>query len=426
MVVEWTVGPADEPTLETLVVAVHTNLRRPAVRTAGKDEGGSLPATSVHDSGSGHNGFVTDDTENNTTTPIQADGLDPDAVKMFGLKVWTYRMGEVVSMMIHLGDRLGLYAALQEAGPVGSAQLATATGLDQRFLHEWLMGQASAGLIDLHDDGRFELNPVQAALLADEEGSVDFAAGSFQGGYPPALLDRIIESFRTGVGLTYEEQGPEAAAGLARMTAPRSRHSLSTSVVPGIEGLLEMLESGVKVVEIGCGAGVALSVLARSFPASRFVGIDPSPSAIALAAESARSDGIDNVEFIEGFAADVEPSGNVGLIMAFDCLHDMPHPQEAAGAAWRALADDGVFLVKEIRSTGDFSRDRRNPLLPMLYGFSISSCLQSALSEPGGMGLGTLGLHPDRISALMTDAGFSSCRMHDFGDPSNLYYEIRK
>jgi len=367
---------------------------------------------------------VTDSSSHTATDP--GVELDPDELKMFGFKVWTFRMGEAVSMMIHIGDRLGLYAAMQGAGSVTAIELAEATDLNDRFLDEWLMGQASAGLVERNDEGRFELTPIQAAVLADEAGSVDFAAGSFQGGYGPELIDRILGSFRTGLGLTYEEQGPEAAAGLARMTAPRSRHSLASTVIPGINGLQAALENGTKVVEIGCGAGVALRVLAQTFPNSRFVGIDPSGSAIALANDAARDAAVANLEFVEGFAIDVEPSSDAGLIMAFDCLHDMPRPDEAATAVHNGLADDGVFLVKEIRSTGNFKRDMHNPLLPMFYGFSIASCLQSAMSEPDAMGLGTLGLHPESLGELMTAAGFSMCEKHDFGDPANLYYEIRK
>ncbi len=361
------------------------------------------------------------------TAESSSDGeLDADELKKFGFRVWSYRMGEVVATTIHLGDRLGLYGAMQNAGPVTAEELAQTTDLHARFVHEWLMGQAAARLIDRHDDGRFELSPVQAALLADEHGSVHFAAGSFQGGHSPELIDRMVESFRTGQGITYEDQGPAAAAGLARMTAPRSRHHLTSTVIPSIDGLADALESGTKVIEIGCGGGVALRVLAETYPNSTFIGVDPSAAALEIARAQAESDGLTNITFVEGFAADLEADGDAGLVIAFDCLHDMPRPDEATAAAHGALADDGVLLVKEIRSSGDFQRDARNPLLAMFYGFSITSCLQSAMSEPDGMGLGTLGLHPEAIAALTAEAGFTTCQMHDLEDPANLYYEIRK
>ncbi|MDH4365775.1 MAG: hypothetical protein OEY70_16995, partial [Acidimicrobiia bacterium] len=106
-------------------------------------------------------------------------------------------------------------------------------------------------------------------------------------------------------------------------------------------------------------------------------------------------------------------------------LHDMPRPDRAAAAIRRAIQPDGTWLIKDIRSSGSFEKDRRNPMLAMFYGFSVASCLQSALSEPGGLGLGTLGLHPERAEQLVRDAGFGSFTTHDFNDAANLYYEAR-
>jgi hypothetical protein len=106
-------------------------------------------------------------------------------------------------------------------------------------------------------------------------------------------------------------------------------------------------------------------------------------------------------------------------------MHDMAFPDRTAEAIRGAIADDGTWLLKDIRSTGDFDKDMRNPLLAMFYGFSIASCLQSAMSEPGGMGLGTLGLHPDAARSLTEAAGFARFDTHDLDDAANLYYEVR-
>ena len=354
--------------------------------------------------------------------------LDPKALKRFAFKVWSYKMGEMVSLMIHLGDRLGLYRALDGTGPITAAELADRTGLNVRLVEEWLLGQAAAELVDRHDDGRFELDALGAALLADEEGSVDFAAGAFQGGTEPEIVESLARSFETGIGITYEQQGAVATAGLVRMNTPRFRQALVSEVLPSIDGLSERLTAGTTVVEIGCGGGVALALMAEAFPASTFVGIDPSPTAIGLAREQAAADRLDNIEFVEGVATDIDQVAGdepPGVVIAFDCLHDMPRPDQALAAIHGALADDGVLLVKEIRCTGDFDQDRRNPLLALQYGFSVVSCLQSSLSEPGGLGLGTVGLHHDRLTELASAAGFGSVIQHDLGEPNNLYYEIR-
>lgn len=363
-----------------------------------------------------------------TTKPTDAsaeDALDDKALKMFGFKVWTYRMGEQVSLMIHLGDRLGIYKSMTGQGPLGSDDVASMTGLHERFVREWLMGQAAAGLITRHDDGSFQLTPEQAAVLADEENSLSFAAGAFRGGTDPAVLDLMAEAFRTGKGLSYEQQGPTAAAGLARMTGPWSRLALTSIILPALDGVTAKLSAGATVVDIGCGGGVTLATLAAAYPATTCIGYDPSSAAIDLARRTVAEQGLTNVEFIQAGGEDIPATGDVDLVLTFDCLHDMPFPNRAATAIRQAIADDGTWLIKDIRSTGDFEKDSRNPLLAMFYGFSVASCLQSAMSEPGGLGLGTLGLHPKRAEELTNEAGFTSFATHDLNDAANLYYEVR-
>ncbi len=351
--------------------------------------------------------------------------MDQDAVKQFSFAVWTYKMGEQVSLMIHLGDRLGFYRAMSGAGPVTSAELAATTGTDERFVLEWLLGQAAAKLIDRAEDGTFELTDVQAAVLADEDDSISFAAGAFRGGTDPAGVDALVDAFRTGLGVTYEQQGTAAAAGLARMTGPWSRLALTSVILPALSGVVDKLEAGATVIDVGCGAGVTATTIAEAFPNSRCIGYDPSSVAIELASERAAEAGLTNAEFVSAPADALPPDGTADLVLCFDCLHDMPRPDQSLQAIRAAMAADGTLLIKDIRSTGDFDKDRRNPLLALFYGFSVASCLQSARSEPGGMGLGTLGLYPERMKELVTGAGFGSFVQHDLDDAANLYYEVR-
>lgn len=351
--------------------------------------------------------------------------IDQDAVKMFGFSVWSYKMGEQVSLMIHLGDRLGLYQAMQGRGPVTSDELAADLELNERFVREWLMGQAAARLIDRVDQGVFELTAVQGQVLANEESSIDFAAGAFRGGFSPELLDSIAESFQTGLGITYEQQGPGAAAGLARMTGVRSRLELTTVALPGLDGVVDKLQAGARVLDVGCGAGVTLTRIAEEYPETTCVGYDPSQAAVDLAMERVAEMGLSNVEFVAAGAEDLPANSDFDLVLCFDCLHDMPRPDKAATAIRNTIAEDGTWLIKDIRSSGDFDQDKRNPLLALFYGFSVASCLQSAMSEPDGMGLGTLGLHPEAAAELVRNAGFTRIETHDFNDAANLYYEVR-
>ena len=356
---------------------------------------------------------------------MSSTDVDPDALAKYSFNVWSYKQGEMVSLLIHLGDRLALFGALAGKGPVTSEELAEATGLDERLLREWLLAMGAARILTVTDAMAFELPAEGAAVLADEENSIAFSVGAFRGGVEPGVLDLIAESFETGIGITYQQQGPRAAAGLARMTGPFSRMALTSNILPGLDGVVDKLEAGATVLDVGCGGGVTACIIAETYPNSRVVGYDPSEIAVGNARELAAEKGLDNTEFVCAGAADVPAGSDFDLVITFDCLHDMPRPDQSLAAIRGAIADDGTLLIKDIRSNGDFEKDRRNPLLALFYSFSVTSCLQSAISEPDGLGLGTLGLYPDKAREMTEVAGFTSFHQHDFDDNANLYYEVR-
>lgn len=350
---------------------------------------------------------------------------DPDEVAGFAFRVWSYKQGEMVSLLIHLGDRLGLYRSLDGAGPVTAQNLAEQTGLHPRWLREWLRGNAAAELLASEDGEHFELTPVGAMVLTREDDSLQFAAGAFGPPLDPALVDDLADAFRTGTGLPYDRHGPAGVHQTERMLGPWARLSLVPTIVPMLEGVHDRLTAGALVADVGCGAGVALTTLAEAYPRSTFHGYELSRLAVERARARIAQAGLTNVEIIDRRAEELPVGGDYSLVLTFDCLHDMTRPDAAALAIRRAIAGDGTWLVKEIRCDDDWAGNRRNPMLAMFLGFSIASCMSSALSEPGGAGLGTIGLPPRALEQLARDAGFSRFRVHDFEDPANLYYEIR-
>ncbi|MEM9316298.1 MAG: hypothetical protein AAGA95_16890, partial [Pseudomonadota bacterium] len=168
----------------------------------------------------------------------QAD-IDPEALKRYNFSVWNYKQGEMVSLMIHLGDRLGLYRALAGAGAVTAAELAESTGLKERWLLEWLRGQAAARLLRYEAPDRFELPPEGVAVLADEQDSLHFAAGAFASLMPPETAEKIAEAFQTGIGLSYEQLGPNAAHRTERMLGPWTRQALVPQIIPALDGVAD-------------------------------------------------------------------------------------------------------------------------------------------------------------------------------------------
>ena len=351
--------------------------------------------------------------------------IDPDALKRYSFNVWNFKQGEIVSLMIHIGDRLGLYQSLAGAGPVTAAEFAARTGLQERWLLEWLRGQAAARLLDYHDDDRFELSDEGAAVLADEESSLAFAAGAFAGQTPPETVDKLVDAFRTGIGLSYEELGPNAAHRTERMLGPWTRQELVPNILPALDGVVERLEAGAVGADVGCGGGIALLTLARAFPSSTFHGYDPSQHAIDRCQAKVEEYGANNVQLHVAGGEDLPAEPTFDFLITFDCIHDMTHPADVIARIRRAMKPDGTWLIKDIRSTPDFKQNMRNPMLAMFYGFSVSACMSSALSEPDGAGLGTLGFNPEVAERMVREAGFTRFVAHDFDDPSNLYYEVR-
>ncbi len=363
--------------------------------------------------------------ENTMSQNIQSTQVDPEELKQFSFNVWNFKQGEVVSLMIQIGDRLGLYNALEGAGPVTAADLAERTGLHERWLLEWLKNQAAARLLDYHDGDRFELTSVGAAVLADEENSIAFAAGAFTGATPPDIVDKLVEAFKTGIGVSYQDLGPCAAHRTERMLGPWTKMALVPQIIPALDGVTAKLEAGAIVADVGCGAGVALLAMAEAYPNSEFHGYDPSGHAIERAEESAANRGLTNMKLHHAGGEELPNEPVYDFMITFDCIHDMTRPSEVIASIRRAIKPDGTWLIKDIRSKPGFKDNLKNPMLAMLYGFSVSSCMSAALSEEGGAGLGTLGFNPEVAETMVREAGFARFTMHDFEDPGNLYYEVR-
>ena len=329
-----------------------------------------------------------------------------------------------VAAMIALGLRLGLYRHLAGAGAVTSSDLAQATGLHERWLREWLRGQAAAGVLEYGDD-RFELSSEVATLLADED-SMMYLGGNF-GALPfrMRMVEELPEAFRTGVGFSWDDRGPEGASFTELLFRNWYRQVLVPAALPRVDGIVQRLTAGAKAADIGCGAGLAILEMARAFPASQFHGYDISAHALARAAEHRAAAGVTNVTFHNAATNPLPGDASVDLITTFDCLHDMTHPDTAASAIRAAIKPDGVWFIADINGAPTFEEQLASAQTPMLYAMSVLSCMSSSLSEPGGAGLGTLGLPEPAMRQLVEAAGFTRFRRIDLPHPINAFYEAR-
>jgi 2-polyprenyl-3-methyl-5-hydroxy-6-metoxy-1,4-benzoquinol methylase len=351
--------------------------------------------------------------------------LDPAKVDEMTDRTMGYLSGAAISALVYLGDQLGLYRALHEAGRVTSAELAARAGLHERWVREWLHGQASAGLVRHVGGGRFELTAEQAAVLADE-GSAAFAAGGFALLFP--LLrrwPRLYESFRTGRGVPYNDLGADHAMGEARFSGPWMRANLVPVIVPGLDGVKPKLAAGARVADVGCGSGAALLELAQAYPGSEFHGYDSSELAIRFAEERLAQAGLANVTFHCAAAETLAPEARFDFVLTWDCLHDMTNPAAAMRAIRAAIKPDGTWLIVDINGRPTPEENYDQPLAGLLYAFSVLDCLACSTCAEGGASLGTLGF-PEPVARKMTaEAGFTRFTVRDFGNPLNSFYEVR-
>ena len=223
--------------------------------------------------------------------------------------------------------------------------------------------------------------------------------------------------------MSYDGQGDGSEHAVEAMCGPMSKALLVSQVLPLLNGVEDKMRKGARVIDVGCGTGLAIELLADSFPESTFIGYDPSSRAIAVARE--RFSSYENVELFAIGAESIPDSADADFVMTLDCLHDMPRPDLALKAIHGALKEDGTLLVKEIKSSATWTDNLRNPVLALMYATSITTCLSSAMSDTDTLGLGTLGLNPDLLSAMIKEAGFTFFYQHKVEDPTNLYYEIR-
>ena len=357
--------------------------------------------------------------------------LDPNLLKMYSFLVFSKLEGAVTSGMIHLGDRLGLYQSLSSfAHAVTSDELAASLQLHPRWVQEWIHNQAAARLIEVEIDDqgieRYSMTPEAVIVLSDELHPA-FGMGMFHRlPQTMASLKALPESFKTGIGLDYDSHGPEGAVGIERSFEPWSRSYLLPVVLPALDGAVHRLEAGAHVADIGCGAGGAAIRMAQAFPKAIVTGYDISRYALDRALEKKSIDATANVHFVDPRVTPLPLDESLDIVTAFDCIHDMTHPQEVMEAIRLSLKPDGIWLLVDIKALDTFGENMaKNPMASLMYGISVMSCMSSAMSAAGGAGLGTLGLPESKARSMAATAGFSRFRKLEIEHSLNAFYEVR-
>lgn len=331
--------------------------------------------------------------------------------------------GAFASGLAYLGDRLGLWPALAERGPCTAAQLAEATGLVERYVLEWLRAMAAFGYVE-HDPerGAWWLDDAQRAVLVDET-SPWFAGGTFQFTAMSLLhTEELARAFREGGGIAYADLHPEIPESIDRMHRPWFDHLLTGSWLPSIPGLTERLESGIRVLDVGCGLGRSTVAVARAWPRSRVIGVDPHAESIDAARRLAEDERAANAAFEPTTLQDLPADDEFDLVLAIDCIHDMTDPVGALRAVRGHLAPDGLFVWSEPTGS-DNPLENQAPLARLRAALSSYHCLTVSLAE-GGPGLGTL-IGEAGARRLAAEAGFADFSLLPVDSETQLFFGLR-
>jgi len=347
---------------------------------------------------------------------------DNDKLHQFMGKMLDDMGAAMGAALVYVGDRLGLYKAMAGSAQISSGELARRTATDERYVREWLAAQAAAGYVD-YDPGTncYALSPEQELVFA-VEGSPVFVPGAFE------LLmavfndaEKIIESFKSGRGVGWHEHDPRLFSGTERFFRPAYAAHLVDEWIPALEGVLEKLERGATVADVGCGRGASTILLAKAFPKSQFVGFDYHQPSLERAAQAAAEAKVTNVRF-ERAAAKEYPGSNYDLVAFFDCLHDMGDPVGASAHVLSSLAADGTWMIVE-PFAHDTVKENLNPIGRMFYGASTMVCTPASKAQEVGLALGTQA-GEKRIGEVVTAGGFKRFRRAT-ETPFNLIFEAR-
>jgi SAM-dependent methyltransferase len=323
--------------------------------------------------------------------------------------------------LVSIGDELGLFRAMADGRPVSSAELASRTGTQERYVREWLAAQAASGFLELGEDG-YVLPPEHALVLADEQ-SPFAMIGAFQSaGAAIKARERVAERFVTGDGLGWHEHHHGLFHGVERAFAAGYRAYRVAEWLPALDGVVERLEAGGSAADVGCGHGASTILMAQAFPTARFVGIDYHAESIAVARERAAAAGVeDRVTFAVAGAGEIPGSG-YDLVAFFDVFHDLGDPLAAARSAASVLAPDGCCMLVE-PFAGDRVEDNLHPIGRFYYAMSTLVCTPGSLSQPGRAGLGTQAGEA-RLREVLQAGGFGAVR-RAAETPLNIVLEAR-
>ncbi len=330
-----------------------------------------------------------------------------------------------LALMTSIGHRTGLFDTLAELPPATSNQIAAAAGLHERYVREWLGAMVTGGIIEYNpEQSAYRLPAEHAAALSRAAAPNNLAAFAQYIGLLGSVEDKVVDSFRNGGGVPYSAF-PRFQEVMAEDSGQSVLPALLDHILPLVPGLVEALQHGLEVLDLGCGSGRALNLLARTFPNSRFTGYDFSETGIAAGRAEAQQYGLTNVRFAVQDATILDEIHRYDLVTTFDAIHDQAKPAAVLRNIQRALKPEGVYLMQDIAGSGHVHNNLDHPIGPFLYTVSCMHCMTVSLAYDGE-GLGAM-WGEEKALEMLAEAGFAKVEVkHLSHDIQNQYYICRK
>ncbi|HET9779018.1 MAG TPA: class I SAM-dependent methyltransferase [Propionibacteriaceae bacterium] len=331
----------------------------------------------------------------------------------FADKVFKAALGTMETFNLYLGDRLGWFDALAEA-PATAAELAEWTNTQPRYAIEWLEMMAVYGNLIVVDEGagnrlrrRYALPPGAAEALTNRHSL------NYQGALPQMLaavgrqLDRLLQAYRHGGGVSWAELGDDARDSQAALNRPWFESALAPALaaMPQIDSVLRT--SGARIADIGCGGGWSTIALARAYPSASVIGVDVDEPSIQAAQANAEEAGVaDRASFTMAEGVALGDLGPFDAAFAFECVHDMPRPVAVLAAIHDAVRPDGLVVIMDEAVADNFTAPG-DPVEQVMYGYSTLICLPDGLSSTPSEGTGTV-MRRSVLTDYAIRAGFTS------------------
>jgi ubiquinone/menaquinone biosynthesis C-methylase UbiE len=351
--------------------------------------------------------------------------IDQAKAEAFGGQMVGIINSAMLSLMTSIGHRTALFDKMAELPPSTSEEIAKAAGLNERYVREWLGAMVTGRIVDYDPSSRrYLLPPEHAMSLTRAAGPGNLATFNQFTSLMGNVEDKLIHAFRNGGGVPYSEYER-----FQELMAEESTQVVDATLIertlPIVPGLVSRLQEGIDVLDVGCGSGHAINVMARAFPKSRFTGYDFSEEGVGVGQKEAKEWGLSNSKFVVKDAATIDETAAYDLITAFDAIHDQAAPTKVLANISRAVRPDGVFLMIDIAASSNLEENMDHPLAPMLYTASTMHCMTVSLAL-GGEGLGTA-WGEQLARKMLAAAGFKNVETKSVeGDIMNAYYVCTK